>query len=321
MTLKKKINMQYKILIVKNRTKETIKIQRYVTDWFSKYTPLEIEVNVIETDFDVTPQFVGNQTYKGVICSEDIIPKLRTVIPENKYNAVVLYVGNDLDGIRVSVSNGDKQMFPLYSDTELIQLRTISDSGKDLNHELFHSFFQKARKCQIDIKDPMDTYLRDSDLTVDNIIDTNREIALKTLAPYWNQICSFRNIIETPVVASSWKYFKPGEFTNAQKTHTVSELKKELVDILDLVREDCGFPFRITSGYRTIAENNALAESVTDSSHTTREAVDIVCLDSEKRQLIHDMARKHGINRIGLGGTFVHLDISKIHPQNRTWLY
>ena len=48
----------YKILIIKNRYKEQLKIQKYL-DWFAQNTPIEIESNVIETDFDVTTQTVS----------------------------------------------------------------------------------------------------------------------------------------------------------------------------------------------------------------------------------------------------------------------
>lgn len=182
--------MKYQILIVKNRLEEPLQLQKYLVDWFLKYTLLEIELNVIETDFDVTTQPITNGTFTGVVVGSDILPKLRTVIPEGKYNSVLFIYGNDLNGIRVSTCNDS-----LYPDTEFIQTFKYNDDGKVANHELFHAFFQKLRKCQIGLLDPMDTYIKDSNLVVDNIIDTNREMALKLLTPYWSQICSFRTQI------------------------------------------------------------------------------------------------------------------------------
>lgn len=123
------------------------------------------------------------------------------------------------------------------------------------------------------------------------------------------------------VFPTTWKYFKSSEFTNSEHTHTVAELKVELVNLLDQMRGDCGFPFIITSGFRTVAENNKYKSAVTDSAHLTGEAVDIYCEDSAKRQKINDMARKYGINRIGIAKNFIHLDISKTLPQNVTWIY
>jgi hypothetical protein len=317
--------MIYKICLVKNRTNEQANLQKFL-DWFQNNTPInvELEVNVIETDFDVTSKFIGNATFKGVVCGDDIVDKLRTVIPENKYNSVVLYVGNPLNGIRVSTVNGGYDA-PLYADTELIQLRTISDGGKDLNHELFHAFFMKLRKCQIDLKDPMDTYLNDSDLVIDSVVNTNRELALQLLRPYWDKICAFRSLSTNPgpIVnpLSTWKYFKPTEFTNAQKTHTISELKPEFVDLLDKMRGECGFVWKITSGYRTVSENALIENSASNSAHTTREAVDVYCIDDTKRDKILEVLEKNSIRRKGIAKTFIHIDISKTLPQDVTWLY
>jgi hypothetical protein len=182
----------YKLLLVLNRTDEKPNLKLYL-DWFKANTPIDVQlIDTIYTDFDVTTKSVGNATFKGVICGDDIVGKLRNVIPEGKYNAVALYVGNQLNGIRVSTVNGGDGSAPLYPDTELIQLRTITDNGRELNHELFHSFCYKANKCQAGIKDPMDTYILDADFGVDSVVNTNREMALKVLKPFWNMIVTFR---------------------------------------------------------------------------------------------------------------------------------
>lgn len=317
--------MIYNICVVKNRFNKQINLNKYTTEWFKKYTPLEIEYNVIETDFDVTTEAVSNGTFSGVICGGDIVQKLRTVIPENKYNAIVFIYGNELDGIRVNVCNGSGRAFNLYHDTELIQLIQYKDNGRTLNHEMFHGFFAKINRLGIPTYDNMDTYLNDWDIEINNKIDTNREIALNNIAPYWDKICSFKTLstnssaIVKPL--STWKYFKPEEFTNAQKTHTVSELKPEFVDLLDKMRGECGFPWKIVSGYRTVAENNQLLDSVSDSAHTTREAVDIFCTDSSKRDKILEVIVKNGIKRKGIASTFIHIDVSKTLPQEKTWIY
>lgn len=311
--------MKYSICIAKNRLPKQLDLKKYLIDWFAKYTPLEIETNVIETDFDVTTKQVTNGKVTGVIVGDDIISKLQTVIPEGKYNTVLFIYGNDLDGIRVSACGGS-----IYTDTELIQTFIYKDGGKVANHELIHAFFQKLRKLQINLQDPMDTYLNDSDLSVDNIIDTNREQALQLLKPHWDKICSFRSLSTKPSSIvnplSTWKYFKLTEKTGSLG-HTIADLKKELVDLMDKMRGECGFSWIITSGYRTVAENNSLPGAVSDSAHTTREAVDIYCVDDRKRQILLDVVRKNGINRIGLGKTFIHIDISKTLPQNVTWNY
>lgn len=310
----KKISMNiYKICLIKNRYTGVVDINKYVVDWFKTYANLGVVMDTISTDFDVTTFKADNLAYHGVICGADILPKIRTVIPENKYNAVVFVYGNDLDGIRVSSTN-IMGADPLYPDTEFIQTWQVNDSGRTINHEMFHGFFAKAHKLQINIVDNMDTYFNDADLMVNGVIDTNREIALLKLSPYWSSICAFRSQTTQPPVQpmQTYKYFKPKEIVG---------LKPELVAILDKMRGECGFPFVITSGFRTVAYNSTLKDAVADSAHTTGEAVDIAITDSAKREIFDKVRIANGITRIGIASTFIHIDISKTLPQGVMWTY
>lgn len=311
----------YKICLIKNRYTGTININKYVVDWFKTYANLNITIDTISTDFDVTTLKISNNAWSGVVVGADILPKIRTVIPENKYNAVIFLYGNDLDGIRLNSVNIDGTQ-PLYADTEFINTWKGNDEGKIINHELFHCFFFKAKKLQFNVVDNMDTYIKDNDLSVDNVIDTNREVALQRLAPYWTKICAFRTQTTQPPVQTmqKWKYFKLTEFTNIQKTHTVAELDTKLVDILDKMREECGFPFKITSGYRTVTENSITINAVKDSAHTKRLAVDIKLPNPSKRLKMIEVGLKYGIIGFGLGDTFTHLDIDTTNSK-RIWLY
>lgn len=117
-----------------------------------------------------------------------------------------------------------------------------------------------------------------------------------------------------------YKYFKLTEKTGTRGNHTVAELKPELVAKLDLIRGDAGIPFIIESGFRTPEENKAVG-GATNSAHLKGEAVDIRCLTSENRYKIITSALKHGINRIGIGSNYLHLDISKTLPQGVVWHY
>lgn len=123
----------------------------------------------------------------------------------------------------------------------------------------------------------------------------NFEQQLRVLKPYYG-----------------YKYFKPSE---------VVGLKPELVSLLDKMRGECGFPFIINSGFRTIEENNKLKDAVQDSAHTIGLAVDLKCLTSDKRFKIIESAIKNGIVRVGIGSTFVHVDIDGSKPQMMAWLY
>lgn len=154
-------------------------------------------------------------------------------------------------------------------------------------------------------------------IPVENKYFDSYEPYLKELTPLQY---AMKVIVTVKEQKKEWKYFKATESTGSNG-HTVSELKTELVDLLDIIREECGFALKLVSGYRTVAENAKLPDSAEKSAHTTREAGDVYVVDSRKRQILIDVARKHGINRIGIGKTFVHLDISKTLPQNVTWTY
>lgn len=109
-----------------------------------------------------------------------------------------------------------------------------------------------------------------------------------------------------------YKYFSEKEIVG---------LKTELVSKLDTMRGECGFPFIINSGFRTVQENAKLKDSVIDSAHTLGLAVDIRCIGSDKIFKIVQSALKNGIVRIGIGNGFVHLDIDSNKPQNVIWTY
>lgn len=170
--------MEYRLLIVKNRYKKKLNFKTGL-DWFADNTPLKITVDEITTDYDFTFKEVGNGTFKGTVPKD--YAKLTEVVPRDKYHAVVLVLGNDFPGVRVSITED----IPLYPDTEFIYLAKESDKGKTLNHELFHCFFKSLSRKGIYINDPMDTYLNDSNL---NAKVSNRTMALDLLKPYWEKI-------------------------------------------------------------------------------------------------------------------------------------
>lgn len=99
------------------------------------------------------------------------------------------------------------------------------------------------------------------------------------------------------------------------------KLKPEMWTLLDKIRGEFGYPIRITSGLRTQAENDALKDSVSDSAHLSGLACDIFCIYSDKRFKLIDVARKNGVNRIGVGKGFIHLDIDPTKPKEVMWTY
>tara|TARA_R110001599_G_scaffold343404_1_gene565959 strand:- start:495 stop:866 length:372 start_codon:yes stop_codon:yes gene_type:complete len=88
---------------------------------------------------------------------------------------------------------------------------------------------------------------------------------------------------------------------------------------LDEARAIADTPFVITSGYRT-PEHNAKVGGRIGSSHLKGFAVDISCTTSVQRTAIIQGLIKTGFTRIGIGKTFIHVDLDN-NKQSAIWLY
>ena len=95
---------------------------------------------------------------------------------------------------------------------------------------------------------------------------------------------------------------------------------EELVAVLQAMRTAYGEPINITSGVRCPAANKA-AGGVEDSAHLTGHAADIAVLNSRERFRLVDLALHSNVNRIGIGKTFIHLDLDRSKPDRVMWLY
>ena len=296
--------MEYRLLIIKNRYTKKLNLKTGL-DWFSEHTPLKIVVDEISTDFDFTFKQVGNDTFKGTVPKD--YSKLTEVVPRSKYHAVVLLLGNDVPGIRVSIC----EHIPLYPETEFIYLAKDSDKGKTLNHELFHAFFHALSRKGVYLNDPIDTYLNDSNL---NAKVSNRTMALELLKPHWERIVKpnsiIQNIVATVTTKPTYKYFKDNE---------VIGLKPELISMIDKARGLSNTPYKITSGYRS-PEQNKKVGGVSNSSHTKGLAVDLACTDNIKRTLILKGLYNCGSDLfIEICKSHIHIDIDKsIHKLAQT---
>jgi hypothetical protein len=93
------------------------------------------------------------------------------------------------------------------------------------------------------------------------------------------------------------KYFK-----NIEDNMNVDFLAK-----LDEAREYANIPFIINSAYRS--QEHPLSIKNPTSSHIKGLAVDIKANDSRQRFLILDALIAVGFNRIGIAGTFIHVDL------------
>jgi len=114
-----------------------------------------------------------------------------------------------------------------------------------------------------------------------------------------------------------FKYFTLEEFA-CQETGE-NEIKEEFVTSLDALRAECGFPFRITSGYRSPRHSIEAKKPNGPGQHATGCAADIAVNNGAHRFTIVANALKLGFSGIGIAKTFVHVDIRQTTPV--IWTY
>jgi len=108
-----------------------------------------------------------------------------------------------------------------------------------------------------------------------------------------------------------------------RKLYFCSETGEEGIDIefvltLDMLREECGFPFVITSGYRSPMHSREIIKDE-PGRHTEGIAADIHVISSSRRHTLVKVAMEMGITGIGIAKTFVHVDTRVDTP--RLWSY
>lgn len=173
--------------------------------------------------------------------------------------------------------------------------------------ELFNAFKQSPVQVAVTKEVPQHAIMLPK-------MDWEFETYVPYLRPRNRSIAYAMKIKVSPKSVQGYKYFSKAEVDKWK-------LKPEMWQLLDKIRGECGFAFNITSGLRTKEENDSLKDSVSDSAHLSGLAVDIACTESSKRFKMIDVAIKNGIKRIGVGKTFVHLDIDPTKPQEVIWLY
>ncbi len=104
----------------------------------------------------------------------------------------------------------------------------------------------------------------------------------------------------------SYKYFSIEEF-DCQQTGE-NEMVDEFIHKLDELREACGFPFKITSGYRS-PSHSIEARKAKPGTHAQGIACDIYVSGGAQRHTIIKEAMRLGFTGIGVAKTFVHVDI------------
>jgi len=117
------------------------------------------------------------------------------------------------------------------------------------------------------------------------------------------------------------KYFDYHEFDSPDVQGSGQLMSKELLEILEEVREHYGRPIHITSGYRTESHNAKVGGKV-DSSHLKGLACDVACTNSRDRFHLVRLFIEYGITRIGIANNFIHIDIDDEDKSEQViWTY
>ena len=93
-----------------------------------------------------------------------------------------------------------------------------------------------------------------------------------------------------------------------------------LAQQLQVARDYFGEPMVFSSGYRCLKLNKAVG-GVANSAHTSGMAVDIEFTSEAHAKKLIEALIKAGFKRIGLGWSFIHVDIDMSKPNPACWLY
>ena len=107
------------------------------------------------------------------------------------------------------------------------------------------------------------------------------------------------------------KYFDIKEF-DCKETGE-NHMQPAFLKKLDKLRDVCGFPFVVTSGYRS-PNHSVERNKKTTGKHTQGIAADIATSDGSVRYKIIEEALKLGFTGIGVAKTFIHLDTREGTP-------
>ena len=102
------------------------------------------------------------------------------------------------------------------------------------------------------------------------------------------------------------KYFTLDEF-DCKETGQ-NQMSNAFLIMIDRLREECGFPFYITSGYRS-PEHSVEKHKLTKGRHTQGIAADIAVVNGYQRYLVVEKAIELGFKGIGVANDFVHVDL------------
>lgn len=116
------------------------------------------------------------------------------------------------------------------------------------------------------------------------------------------------------------KYFKDSEFKACTPSCSIEQMDQAFLLLLDDIREYAGIPLVLNSAYRSPAYEKKHGRTGT-SAHCQGLAVDILCRTSSNRYKIVKAALECGVRRIGIGPTYIHIDMAGDHAQDVIWDY
>lgn len=119
---------------------------------------------------------------------------------------------------------------------------------------------------------------------------------------------------------SKYPNFSKSEF---DCKHTgLNEMRPEFMDVLQSIRTEYGKPMTVTSGYRHPSHPVEAKKGHSNGEHTKGACADVACNNGADRYRLIVIALKHGITRIGIAKTFLHLGIGGDGlPNNVIWEY
>ena len=114
------------------------------------------------------------------------------------------------------------------------------------------------------------------------------------------------------------KYFNSSEFDSPDVPGTGKKMQHATLLMLCKAREIADVPFKINSGYRTIAHNNKV-KGVLNSAHLKGYAADIATPNGKHQVKILIALRQAGFKRFGVYKNFIHVDNDPTKKQLVAW--
>lgn len=116
------------------------------------------------------------------------------------------------------------------------------------------------------------------------------------------------------------RYFTQSDFDQCTPSCMLEDMNPTFMELLDSARHIAKIPFIPTSGFRSEIWEREQGRDGT-SSHTKGLAIDLKADNSVTRFKIINALISIGLNRIGIGENFIHVDMDKSKTSKVIWHY